>query len=136
MVFHPHLTVTKHAEKVKLLLAFVTLNHDDFLSYIYPLLSDTQWDRVKEEELQSIIIYGHGDKTTVMNELLGDLAKESDNINLILQQEKGGLLQAFTYGCPDDNKFIFVRVGEKEVLELSEQFGGVLTVRFLPDPMA
>jgi Cdc6-like AAA superfamily ATPase len=136
MAFRPHLTVTKHAEKIELLSAFITLSHDEFLGYIYPLLSETQWDRVKEEELQSIILYGHGGegKTAVINEILGDIVKESDNLNLILQQEKGGLLQVFTYGRSDDNKCIFVRLGEKEVLELSKQIGGVIIVRFLPDP--
>jgi hypothetical protein len=136
MPFRPHLTVTKHAEKVDLLLKFISLGSDEFLSFLYPLLSETQWDRVKEEQLQSIIIYGHGGegKTKVINQIIGDVAAEHDNLNLILQQEKAGLFQVFTYGRPDDNKFIFVRLGEEEVQELADNLGGVLIVRFLADP--
>jgi hypothetical protein len=136
MPFRPHLSVTKHAEKVDLLLKFISLDTEKFLSYLYPLLSDTQWDRVKEEMLQSIIIYGHGGegKTTVVNQMIGDIATESDNLNLILQQEKAGLFQVFTYGRPIDNKFVFVRLGEQEVQELADNLGGVLIVRFMADP--
>jgi hypothetical protein len=136
MSFRPHLSVTKHEEKVELLLKFITLDTEAFLAYLFPLLSEAQWDRVQESELQSIIIYGHGGegKTKVVEQIIGDVAADGDNLNLVLQQEKGGPFQVFTYGQPRDNKFVFVRLGEKEVMELEEQLATPLIVRFLPDP--
>jgi hypothetical protein len=130
------LTVTRHCEKVELLLKFITLDTEAFLAYLFPLLSEAQWDRVQESELQSIIIYGHGGegKTKVVEQMIGDVAADGDNLNLVLQQEKGGLFQVFTYGRPDDTRFVFVRLGEKEVVELEEQLASPLIVRFLLDP--
>ena len=133
MPFFPHLTVTKHADKLQLLLKFISSDFDEFLTYLYPLLSETQWDRVKEEILQSIIIYGVGGegKTHVVNEL----TNSAQDVNLIVQREKGGMFQVYTDGDPASNHFVFVRIGEEEVKALYEELGGsALVVRFLADP--
>lgn len=132
MPFFPHLTVTSNSEKRELLSKFITLDSDDFLTYLYPLLSETQWDRVKEEYIQTLIIYGVYNKDEAINQLICDTATDTDNLTLIIQAEKGGILQVYTYGAPKDNRFVFVRIGEQEVKSLYEELGGsAVVVRFL-----
>jgi hypothetical protein len=132
MPFFPHLTVTSNSEKRELLSKFLTLDSDDFLTYLYPLLSETQWDRVKEEYIQTLIIYGVYNKDEPINQLICDTATDTDNLNMIVQAEKGGILQVYTYGAPKDNRFIFVRVDEEEVKSISKELGGsAVVVRFL-----
>jgi hypothetical protein len=132
MPFFPHLTVTKDTEKRDLLAKFVTLDSDNFLMYLYPLLSETQWDRVKEEFIQTLIIYGDYDNDESINQLICDTATDTDNLNLVVQAEKGGMFQVYTHGAPKDNRFIFVRVDEEEVKSLSKEIGGsAVVVQFL-----
>lgn len=136
MPFFPHLTVKKDAEKRELLSKFVTLNSDDFLSYLYPLLSETQWDRIKEEFIQTIIIYGYypEGKAVDVTQMITDSATDADNLNLIVQQEKGGMFQVYTYGAPIDNHFVFVRLGEEEARSVYKELGrSAIIIRFLGD---
>lgn len=134
MPFFPHLTVKKDAEKRTFLAKFVTLNSDDFLTYLYPLLSETQWDRVKEEIIQTLIIYRGCHMDESINQLICNTATETDNLNLILQAEKGGMFQVYTYGAPKDDRFVFVRMGEEEAQSLSKELGrSALVVQFLAD---
>lgn len=133
MPFFPHLTVTKHSDKLQLLQKFISSDFDEFLTYLYALLSETQWDRVKEEILQSIIIYGIGGEGK--NHVVNEVTNSAQHVNLIVQREKGALFQVYTDGDPASNHFVFVRIGEEEANALYEELGGsALVVRFLADP--
>ena len=133
---YPHLTLASDGEKRDLLRKFITLDPEAFLMYLHPLLTETQWDRVQEEWPQSLILYGEGGtgKTHTIEEMTRTAHEYTDNLNLIIQQEKKGLIQVYTYGAPKENRFVFVRNSWQEAKSLSEELGGsAILVQFMKD---
>lgn len=104
-----------------LLCNFVALHPEEFLCYLHPLLSETQWDRVKEGWITTLVLYNDKEKRQDLNQLITDVATESANLNLIVQEEKGGPFKVYTYGDPRENRFVFVRDTESEVVCLCEE---------------
>jgi hypothetical protein len=100
------------------------LHPEEFLCYLHPFLSDTQWDRVKESWITTLVLYNYEDddeKRQDLNQLITDTATDSDTLNLIMQEEKGGPFKVYTYGAPTENRFVFVRDTEDEVVYLCEE---------------
>lgn len=129
-----HLTASRGNQLRNLLCNFVALEPEEFLSYLFPQLSETQWDRVKESWPTTLVLYNYEDdeeKHQDLTQLVTDVATDSDNVNLILQEEKGGPFKVHTYGEPRANRFVFVRQTENEVVYLCKEIdsGNTLIVQ-------
>jgi hypothetical protein len=127
----PHLTLKTHADKVELLTRFLEQDQEKLLTFLYSVMSETQWDRVKEEQFESLILYGNGaeGKTKCIYEAVN----ASDNVHVIVQYEMRGPFCAFTFGAPSHHRYIFERQDKKEAFELEEQIQA-LVIRFEADP--
>ncbi len=129
-----HLSIQRGKQLRELLCNFVALDPQEFLCTLYSMLSEAQWDRVKESWPTILLLYNYDtdrEKNEDLTQLITDVATESDHINLILQESKGGPFKVFTYGNPKDNRFIFVRDTDSEVAYLCEEIdsGNTLVIQ-------
>jgi hypothetical protein len=127
----PHLTLKTHADKVELLTRFLEQDQEKLLTFLYSVMSETQWDRVKEEQFESLILYGNGGEGK--SKCIYEALNASDNVHVIVQYEMRGPFCAFTFGAPSHHRYIFERQNQKEAFELEEQIQ-TLVIRFEADP--
>jgi hypothetical protein len=123
MSFCPHLTVSDAAVKRELVRKFMALEPEEFLSYLYPIMSESEWDRVKENWITTLILAGSATASAqpLVAQLITDTATDTDHMNLVIQEDKGERFQVFTFGDPKYTRFLFMRSKQEDAAVFSKQ---------------